>query len=55
MKTIESNQVNELIINKSRFITYLYRIENEKVCPTIIVVANIAEALGVTINDLLPI
>ena len=34
---------------------HLYRIENEKVCPTIIVVANIAEALGVTINDLLPI
>ena len=29
MKTIESNQVNELIINKSRFITYLYRIDNE--------------------------
>lgn len=34
---------------------HLYRIENEKVCPAIIVVANIAEALGVTINDLLPI
>ena len=34
---------------------HLYRIENEKDCPTIIVVANIAEALGVTINDLLPI
>ena len=34
---------------------HLYRIENEKVCPTIIVVANIAEALGVTINDLLPV
>ena len=29
MKTIEFNQVNELIINKSRFITYLYRIDNE--------------------------
>ena len=29
MKTTESNQVNELIINKSRFITYLYRIDNE--------------------------
>ena len=29
MKTIESNRVNELIINKSRFITYLYRIDNE--------------------------
>ena len=34
---------------------HLYRIENEKVCPTIIVVANIAETLGVTINDLLPV
>ena len=34
---------------------HLYRIENEKVCPTILVVANIAEALGVTLNELLPI
>lgn len=34
---------------------HLYRIENEKVCPTILVVANIAKALGVSLNDLLPI
>lgn len=34
---------------------HLYRIENEKVCPTILVVANIAKSLGVTLNDLLPI
>ncbi len=34
---------------------HLYRIENEKVCPTILVVANIARALGVSLNDLLPI
>lgn len=34
---------------------HLYRIENEKVCPTILVVANIASALGVSLNDLLPI
>ena len=27
---------------------HLYRIENERVCPTILVVANIAKALGVT-------
>ncbi len=34
---------------------HLYRIENEKVCPTILVVANIALALGVDINCLLPL
>ncbi len=34
---------------------HLYRIENEKVCPTILVVANIALALGVDINSLLPL
>ncbi len=34
---------------------HLYRIENEKVCPTIIVVANIAKALGVTLDKLLPL
>ena len=34
---------------------HLYRIENEKVCPTILVVANIAKALGVSLNDILPI
>lgn len=34
---------------------HLYRIENEKVCPTILVVANIAPALGVDINCLLPL
>lgn len=31
---------------------HLYRIENAKVCPTILVVANIAKALNVTIDEL---
>ena len=34
---------------------HLYRIENERVCPTIVVVANIAKALGVTLDKLLPL
>lgn len=34
---------------------HLYRIENEKVCPTILVVANLALALGVDLNCLLPL
>ena len=34
---------------------HMYRIENEKVCPTILVVANIAKALDVSLNTLLPI
>ena len=34
---------------------HLYRIENEKVCPTILVVANIAQVLGLTLNDILPL
>ena len=34
---------------------HLYRIENEKVCPTILVVANLALALEVDINSLLPL
>ena len=34
---------------------HLYRIENERVCPTILVVANIAKALGVTLYKLLPL
>lgn len=34
---------------------HLYRIENEKVCPTILVVANIAQALNISLNTLLPI
>ncbi len=34
---------------------HLYRIENERVCPTILVVANIAKALGVTLDRLLPL
>lgn len=34
---------------------HMYRIENEKVCPTILVVANIAQALDVSLNTLLPI
>ena len=33
---------------------YLSRIENEKVCPTILVIANIALALDVPIDKLLP-
>ncbi len=34
---------------------HLYRIENEKVCPTILVVANIAKALDITLDNLLPL
>ena len=34
---------------------HLYRIENERVCPTILVVANIAKSLGVTLDKLLPL
>lgn len=34
---------------------HLYRIENEKVCPTILVVANIALALNVSLETLLPL
>ncbi len=34
---------------------HLYRIENEKVCPTILVVANIAKALDVSLDKLFPI
>lgn len=34
---------------------HMYRIENGKVCPTILVVANIAQALDVSLNTLLPI
>ena len=34
---------------------HLYRIENAKVCPTVLVVANIADALDVTIETLLPL
>lgn len=31
---------------------HLYRIENAKVCPTILVIANIAQALDITIDKL---
>lgn len=31
---------------------HLYRIENAKVCPTILVVANIAKALDITLDTL---
>ncbi len=31
---------------------HLYRIENAKVCPTILVVANIAQALDITLDEL---
>ena len=31
---------------------HLYRIENAKVCPTILVVANIAKALDTTLDEL---
>ncbi len=34
---------------------HLYRIENEKVCPTIYVVVCIAQALGVSLDKLLPL
>ncbi len=34
---------------------HLYRIENAKVCPTILIVANIASALEVTLETLLPL
>lgn len=34
---------------------HLYRIENEKVCPTILVIANIALALGISLDTILPI
>lgn len=34
---------------------YLSRIENGKVCPSIIVIANIAKALNVTLDTLLPL
>ena len=34
---------------------YISRIENEKVCPTILVVTNIASALNVELNILMPI
>lgn len=34
---------------------YVSRLENAKVCPTILVVTNIALALGVDLNTLLPI
>ncbi len=34
---------------------HLYRIENAKTCPTILVVANIAAALGVRLDQLLDI
>lgn len=33
---------------------YLSRIENEKVCPTILVIANLALALDVSLDKLLP-
>ena len=31
---------------------HLYRIENAKTCPTVLVIANIAQALGITIDTL---
>lgn len=34
---------------------HMYRIENEKVCPTILVIANIAVALNISIDTLLPL
>ena len=34
---------------------YLYRIENARVCPTILVVANIAQALNISLDTLFPI
>ncbi len=34
---------------------YISRIENEKVCPTLLVITNIALALNVTLDTLLPV
>ncbi len=43
----------ELLAEKSDITPqHLYRIENAKVCPTILVVANIAKALEVDLNTL---
>ena len=46
----------EALAEKANISTqHLYRIENEKVCPTILVVANIAMALDIPIDKLLPL
>lgn len=43
----------ELLAEKSDITPqHLYRIENAKVCPTILVVANIAQALNVNLDTL---
>ena len=50
------NISQEMLAEKSDITPqHLYRIENEKVCPTILVVANIAKALEVSLDRLLPI
>lgn len=36
-------------------IEYLSKIENEKVCPSILVISKIAMALGVSLDTLLPL
>ena len=46
----------EALAEKANISTqHLYRIESEKVCPTILVVANIAMALDIPIDKLLPL
>lgn len=51
------NKISQEFLAEQADITpqHLYRIENERVCPTILVVANIAKALGVTLDKLLPL
>lgn len=50
-------KISQEFLAEQAYITpqHLYRIENERVCPTILVVANIAKALGVTLDKLLPL
>ena len=36
-------------------IEYISRVENEKICPTILTIANIATALDVNLDTLLPL
>lgn len=50
------NFTQEFLAEKSDITPqHLYRIENEKVCPTVLVMANIAKALNVSLDVLLPI
>lgn len=50
------NYTQEFLAEKSDITPqHLYRIENEKTCPTVLVLANIAKALEVSLDTLLPI